>query len=135
MGLEVKEIKKSDFEHCEHECEKGCGIYAKRPQSCRDFECGWLHGLTAAGISLDDLRPDKTGLVPVLQNTKFGRAWTLFETQEGARDSIVGSALIDHLYRQAPVVLMTKDNRRWIVHPKFASILSEIRKLKSEIEV
>jgi hypothetical protein len=128
-------LDKPEFEHCEHECEEGCGIYAKRPKSCREFDCGWLQGLTAPGFAADDLRPDKTGLVPVLQNTKFGPAWTLFQTQEGARDSVVGSALVDHLYRQAPVVLMTKGNRKWIVHPRFASVLKKIREMRSGIDV
>lgn len=35
-----------------------CGWYETRPQSCRDFVCGWLAGLMA-----DQDRPDRLGAV------------------------------------------------------------------------
>ena len=134
-GLAIEELDKPDFHSCEHECETGCSIYDDRPQSCRVFDCEWLKGLTAPGVAAKDLRPDKTGLVPVVQNTKFGTVWTLFQTKEGADKTFEGKALIDHLYRQAPVILMTKENRRWIIHPRFASVLEKIRELTSVQEV
>ena len=134
-GLAVAELDKPDFQSCEHECETGCSIYDKRPKSCRAFECAWIEGLTAPGIAAKDLRPDKTGLVPVVQNTKFGTVWTLFQTKEGADETPEGKALIDHLYRQAPVILITKENRRWIIHPRFASVLNKIRDSRSVQEV
>lgn len=37
----------------------GCGIYASRPPSCRDFRCGWLLGWAPE----EDLRPDRSGVV------------------------------------------------------------------------
>jgi hypothetical protein len=57
--LGVTELNKPKGVWCQH-CDKGhnCKIYDDRPQSCRNFECGWL---------LSDLpvayRPDKLHLV------------------------------------------------------------------------
>jgi hypothetical protein len=38
---------------------QGCGDYAGRPQSCRNFECFWL----IDGNFPDELRPDRCGVV------------------------------------------------------------------------
>ena len=40
---------------------KGCKIYADRPTSCREFECGWLQAKPNA--MPDRLRPDRCGVV------------------------------------------------------------------------
>jgi hypothetical protein len=56
--LAVYELKKPRGEWCGHACEKGCGIYETRPQSCRDFACFWLQGMFE-----ESERPDKTKVV------------------------------------------------------------------------
>ena len=41
--LVIEEIKKDAGPLCKDWCKGvGCGIYQKRPQVCRDFECDWL---------------------------------------------------------------------------------------------
>jgi len=55
----VAELGKPFFAVCEHICGQGCGIYASRPQTCRDFKCFWLHGFIAS----PRYRPDKLGWV------------------------------------------------------------------------
>ena len=53
----VPELNKKAWEQCAH-CDKGCKIYDKRPQVCRDFECAYLQG----GTNIE-LRPDKCGIM------------------------------------------------------------------------
>jgi uncharacterized protein len=56
--LEIEELRKTAGKLCEH-CVKtgGCGVYASRPQVCRDYYCQWKEdrGLPAT------MRPDKVG--------------------------------------------------------------------------
>ena len=53
----VKELDKKGWETCKF-CDKGCSIYNKRPQECKDFECAYLQG----GKDVE-LRPDKCGIM------------------------------------------------------------------------
>ena len=50
----VKEIAKKGGERCQHQRHTGCAIYAKRPLSCRMWNCRWLIGDDTA----DQRRPD-----------------------------------------------------------------------------
>ncbi|MGJ0392583.1 MAG: hypothetical protein ACR650_07465 [Methylocystis sp.] len=56
--LEIEETKKAAGKLCEH-CvgADGCGVYATRPQVCRDYHCQWKEdrGLPAT------MRPDRVG--------------------------------------------------------------------------
>ncbi|MEZ6183784.1 MAG: hypothetical protein R3F62_02110 [Planctomycetota bacterium] len=47
------------FERCQHAKPKGCGIYATRPQGCRNFECLWLLSDHWGA----ELRPDRCGFL------------------------------------------------------------------------
>ena len=49
----VKELNKEAGETCKH-CDKGCTIYGKHPQECKDFECAYLE----SGTTNVSLRPD-----------------------------------------------------------------------------
>lgn len=57
-AISVEEIRKPFGAKCEHECEKGCAIYGKHPDSCQGYMCGWL-----MGFGDDTDRPDKIGAV------------------------------------------------------------------------
>ena len=46
-------------ERCSEVCKKGCGIYERRPDGCRSYECHWLLN----GFLETKHRPDKTGIV------------------------------------------------------------------------
>ena len=55
----IPELGKPVDTRCEHLTDSGCGIYhsPRRPQACRDFNCGWLEGLYGDGTA----RPDWVG--------------------------------------------------------------------------
>lgn len=55
----VPEVNKKPGEKCKHCVNKGCSIYDKRPQVCRDFECAYLQS-NADNVNL---RPDKCGMM------------------------------------------------------------------------
>lgn len=55
--MSVLSLPKLHREHCQHECEDGCGIYEKRPVECRDYTCIWREG---AGVEAQ--RPDRLGV-------------------------------------------------------------------------
>ena len=74
----VNELDKPLNTPCVHLAAHGCGIYENRPQSCRDYDCAWLHG----HFAVED-RPDKTGIV-----------WT-FEQIEGM-DGLLVHAMVMH---------------------------------------
>lgn len=75
---------------------KGCQIYAKRPESCRTFRCGWLDGLGD-----ETLRPDRCGAMFSAYNHKgerqihvhvnTGRSWQDSEEVKKVVDMIVAT--------------------------------------------
>jgi len=66
--LRVDELDKAAGRDCPHQRgEHGCGIYAKRPQICRGYECLWRQG----GLE-DDERPDVTGGIVDLETVGVG---------------------------------------------------------------
>jgi len=63
--LGVAELDKPVGEPCKHLAAKGCGIYDRRPKSCREYHCLWRSGLLD-GPS----RPDRLGIVIDVSNDK-----------------------------------------------------------------
>lgn len=60
MPAEVKPAHQT----CRHCSEKGCAIYAVRPEICAVFQCFWLGSQSVPGWALDPaLRPDRCGVV------------------------------------------------------------------------
>lgn len=59
----VEEIGKQPWERCAHLNDRGCSIYATRPQHCHGFYCLYQSGM---GTSSD--RPDKLGVVFAVTN-------------------------------------------------------------------
>lgn len=52
---------KPEFTVCQHAKKgRGCGVYESRPERCRGFLCLW-----AMGVTPEDCRPDKVGIVLV----------------------------------------------------------------------
>jgi len=58
--LVIEELEKDAGPLCKH-CKvgKGCKIYSKRPDTCREYECSWMTDRTMS----PQLRPDKTGTI------------------------------------------------------------------------
>lgn len=57
--LPVKAINKLANVRCKHVCAVGCAIYETRPQTCAEFECGYLQAENVP----ESLRPDKCGII------------------------------------------------------------------------
>ena len=64
--LGVEEIRKTPGEACEFLCDRGCGIYDTRPESCRAFECAWLQMQRSPRPLPKKMRPDKCGVMFVI---------------------------------------------------------------------
>jgi Fe-S-cluster containining protein len=94
-ALGVEELHKPNYTPCRHLCDKGCGIYAERPGSCKTFECWWRVGMVAGD------RPDKSGII--VDSTAFAvRVW---EVKPGALNWKSNRKAIDKLRRRYPNVI------------------------------
>ena len=62
--LDIPELEKPANRWCQH-CApgRGCTIYDKRPQPCRDFACVWLESQHDATPLPPELRPDQCRVV------------------------------------------------------------------------
>ncbi len=56
--LPIPEAKSEHSQLCSH-CNKGCNIYDKRPNMCKEFNCDWLLDETIP----EELRPDKCNVI------------------------------------------------------------------------
>lgn len=56
--LPVMEFDKPLFQKCEY-ADRGCAVYADRPESCHKYSCAWLQ-MKEVGL---ELRPDKCGTI------------------------------------------------------------------------
>ena len=57
--LKIPQLRKEARVPCQHLTTSGCGIYAERPNVCREFLCGWRL-FEEMG---DDWRPDLSGVM------------------------------------------------------------------------
>jgi hypothetical protein len=90
----------------------GCTIYAERPQSCRDFDCGWL----SADYMGPELRPDRCHVVLLLPDRDTILACCDAEVPEAWRAPAVIGML--HLLARNfadRIVLVKVANRMWRV--------------------
>lgn len=86
---------------------KGCEIYERRPQSCRDFECYWR-----VGYMSPDERPDKLGamLTPFhAEDEETGETWIglrAIEVYEGSFNRARGYLAL--LARNSPMMVQLR---------------------------
>ena len=59
LKIDLPELRKKAGTPCPHLAGTGCGIYAARPDLCRQFLCGWR----LEGELGDDWRPDRCGVI------------------------------------------------------------------------
>ena len=112
----VKEIEVRSFQGCPHRttfahaCGAGCGIYARRPGSCRTWDCGWLLSPELG----EDTRPDRVGfvvdqwkdLVRVNEvDTAAAQIWVAPGHEEDWRTSVHAASVIRALLDQVGAVL------------------------------
>lgn len=83
LPIDTPEIQKLPGALCVNCTGRGCGIYDRRPTTCREFHCGWwlLPQLD------DDWRPDKSGVLITPENNDIPRE---FEVGSGIEFLIVG---------------------------------------------
>ena len=79
--MAAHELRKPFYARCEHLAENGCGIYADRPQSCREFVCVWSTGFMGEA---PQWRPDRCGLLFFLRRFADGLWLEIYETHPGA---------------------------------------------------
>lgn len=120
----VAAIGKPEFKRCEHlrGSTRGCGTYATRPDSCRDWACLWLTGV---GVPSD--RPDKLGVVLDAQWSEPLECYVIkvFEARPGAASKPRVAALVQRLAAaqgRGIAVLYKPGGRRTIIGGDEASI-------------
>jgi hypothetical protein len=144
-ALAIPEVPSPAGEHCKHECEVGCAIYATRPGRCKaDFKCLWLDGW---GAKADD-RPNQLGWLAYLDasfpqfNTVAGGASTkgvIVVARETVSGALQGTrfveALRDWLERGSAVLAYESDEegQEWMTlyGPR---IPKGVRYARSELE-
>lgn len=75
---EVKELKKSGYTNCIHECENGCSIHGEHPKSCKEYACLWKLGMIEGD---ERRRPDNFGIL-IDTNTDNEDILVVWETRE-----------------------------------------------------
>lgn len=97
---------KANYEHCQHQCERGCGVYSHRPKECKDYRCLWQAGL----LTSEEHRPDKLGVLldeRVIQET--GQPCVvIWEVRPGAWEEPAVKELVKFL-RQRGIRLMMNE--------------------------
>lgn len=122
----VDEIKKPVGETCKHLCSTGCGIYAERPQSCRDFHCMWRVGF---GRLME--RPDRVGFF--LDVTKPGgqlpQMMIARDAWRGALESPTVRAALNKIAEKHVIIIVHGDKRKMIGPP------DAIETLRGKVEI
>lgn len=113
-ALSVKEIEKPVNVPCANLCKTGCGIYATRPKSCKDYQCAWLQGV---GHVLD--RPDKTGVIFDAPSDPGDRIYAR-ELWEGAADRPINAHIIRVFSHAALVFVLCRGGARRVCGPEAA---------------
>jgi hypothetical protein len=103
------EIGKKPFADCRHllplPVVGRCGVYADRPQSCRDFNCAWLADFLGDN---PDWRPDRSGLVV----TATPGGWAVSEFRPGAADEAGSRPLLAAVERLGGQITLVRPAER-----------------------
>lgn len=95
----VRELGKPSQTACRHLCGGGCGVYADRPRSCRDYACLWRQGMVDGD---ERRRPDRLGVI--IDYEPFARIpgtirLVVWELVPGAAQSEKVRYVVDRLVR------------------------------------
>lgn len=60
QAMQVTALDKPAGMACQHMTDHGCGIYAQRPKTCRDWHCMWIRDRN--GVFTEQERPDRAGV-------------------------------------------------------------------------
>lgn len=115
---QVAEIVKPEGVRCQNQRDEGgCSIYAKRPPSCRDYNCLWRVGLLDTVDRAEDEnggRPDKLGIV--FDTNDDGELVVAREVWEGAIDHHM--PLLHELAARGHVLYLVTGDRRRMIGPE-----------------
>lgn len=100
----------------EHGSRWGCGVYATRPASCRQFDCLWLQGDFAV-----DERPNVVGVVmsltmPVSTKPYHKQRLIAYESFPGAFDSAPARAFLRR-YSANKIIFLVRGAERFVIGP------------------
>lgn len=126
FAIGVAELDKPMWRACAHE-RRGCGIYAKRPTSCRTFRCLWLGG----DLERKD-RPDRLGIVMATAHTALGHTVVVayvrkLDADKGGR----GAELLLKLAEHIPVCVIRRNGSRRVLsadHERLPEIIREFNR-------
>jgi Fe-S-cluster containining protein len=109
--LSIPELNKPKQTRCKHlgVVNKGCSIHAKRPGTCKDFQCIWTYGKLS-----NKNRPDSVGIMSYYVDTHLGRTVFVTETRFNAyienpkaKDEIIELAEKNKM----PIIIATYDGK------------------------
>lgn len=116
--MQVPELPKPAGVSCGNLCGKGCGIYEKRPGSCKAFQCLWLSGDIDIEGDPEFMRPDKFGLMfSPMYGTAFGDLMAAWEVWPGASREAGPRQIIESLSANESLILMKQGNRTIVGPP------------------
>lgn len=118
-ALAVTELDKAQDVECSNVRDHRCAIYDRRPVSCREFSCVWLHDSAGAIVS-GEFRPDRCGLVLDLTtktSSALPQAFVAHELWPGASRQGDGERLICKLSRHSVVIVRGLDGNRRLLGP------------------
>jgi hypothetical protein len=129
--LGVKELRKEDYKNCTHLCGGGCAIYQSRPKECQTYECLWR----ASSGKLDELRPDKLGVILEPTQTSVGQAVVVREVWMDASKSDLAQQFIELVAEQIQgfVYIVRPDGTRSVHLPPWSQHLARSSMLAGEM--
>ena len=93
---------------------RGCNVYDRRPDTCREFECGWM----TRPEWPESWRPRESGLLCLVETVEgIGPASLVYETVSLALQTTIATSMINQLLQQtrAVVVVDIAGSRRTLV--------------------
>lgn len=123
----VEELDKGPGETCKY-CvlQKGCSIYEKRPQVCKDFECAYLQ----AGKDIE-MRPDKCGVMFFKNSDRIftGVLVPGVEVSNKAKGQIESfnkqgiSVIVFKLGESKPIIMNPPEHNKMVIYAEYLTIL------------
>lgn len=105
---------------------KGCTIYSDRPQSCVDYECGWLQSQKHASPLPIDLRPNNCHAL--IDSTAKGEGVVIHvdpNYPDAWKSGMLGRTVQNMIKRNEVVIIAVGQKRRAFLGGKIKEVLSE----------
>lgn len=120
------EVTKEAHARCGHLVDVGCGIYATRPPTCREFVCLWMRGLGG-----DEHRPDRCGyVVRDIEHAALahGGCVAFTELRAGAlADGTPGTEAAREAGFSLPVIVTYRDGTQRLIMPSTRGMVHTAR--------